>query len=90
MLNAKNLGLSAGIIWGVGLWIVTILSMYTGYADSLIHVLQSIYRGYSIDFLGSFIGLVYGFVDGFVALFIFGLIYNWLTERASPSHIERP
>ncbi|MEX1012697.1 MAG: bacteriophage holin [Waddliaceae bacterium] len=85
MLNAKNLGLSFGIVWGVSVWFVTILSMFTGYGDSFIHMMQSVYPGYSVDLLGSFIGLIYGFVDGFVGLFIFGLIYNWLTARDSAS-----
>lgn len=77
-LNAKNLGLAGGIMWGFILFIVTLVSDMNGYAIEFLNVIKSIYPGYSISLIGSIIGLAYGFVDAFVALFIFAWIYNWL------------
>lgn len=75
-LNLKALGFAAGIIWGVAVFLLTLISIGSGYADKALKGVASIYPGYSVTIGGSFIGLVYGFVDGFVTAVIFGLIYN--------------
>lgn len=75
-LNLKALGFAAGIIWGVAVFLLTLVSIGSGYADKALKGVASIYPGYSVSIGGSFIGLVYGFVDGFVTAVIFGLIYN--------------
>lgn len=75
-LNLKALGFAAGIIWGLAVFLLTLISMSSGYADKALKGVASIYPGYSVSIGGSFIGLVYGFVDGFVTAVIFGLIYN--------------
>lgn len=78
MLNAKNFGLAAGIFWGLSMFVMTLINIYTGYAGQWLSLMADIYPGYEISFLGSVIGLAYGFVDGFVGLFIFAWIYNKL------------
>jgi len=75
-LNLKALGFAAGIIWGVAVFLLTLISIGSGYADKALKGVASIYPYYSVTLGGSFIGLVYGFVDGFVTAVIFGLIYN--------------
>ena len=75
-LNLLGLGFAAGIIWGLAVFLMTLVSMSSGYADKALKGVASIYPGYSVSLGGSFIGLVYGFVDGFVCALIFGLIYN--------------
>jgi hypothetical protein len=79
-LNAKNLGLSGGILWGAVLFIITLISVPTGYASGFLSGIASIYPGYSITYLGSIVALIYGFIDGFIALFIIALIYNKLEK----------
>lgn len=80
MLNTKNLALSAGIMWALSMFIMTIISMYTGYASQFINLMESIYPGYNLSWGGSILGLIYGFVDGFVGLYIFGWLYNKLNK----------
>lgn len=80
-LNPKNLGISGGVIWGLLIFIATLISLNFNYGNAFLEVVASIYPGFEVSLLGSFIGLVYGFIDGFAALFIFGWIYNWLERR---------
>lgn len=75
-LNLKALGFAAGIIWGVAIFLLTLVSISSGYGDKALKGVASIYPGYSVSTGGAFIGLAYGFVDGFVTALIFGLIYN--------------
>ncbi len=78
-LRPLYLGISLGIVWGVSLFITTWISYYTGYGRLFLEALaQSIYPGYSITPIGSFLGLIYGFLDGLVFGSIIGLIYNRL------------
>ena len=81
VLNPKNLGLAGAIIWGLCIFITTLVSVSTGYAEELLSVLASIYPGYRVSLPGSLIGLAYGVFDGFVALFILAWIYNWLEKK---------
>jgi len=75
-LNLKALALSCGILWALCLFLVTLISLGTGYADALLEVVASVYPGYSVSALGLILGLIYGFVDGAIAALIFGSVYN--------------
>ncbi|TET68278.1 MAG: hypothetical protein E3J45_03545 [Candidatus Zixiibacteriota bacterium] len=75
-LNLKALALSCGILWALCLFLVTLISLATGYADALLEVVASIYPGYSVSALGLILGLIYAFVDGAIAALIFGWVYN--------------
>jgi len=76
-LRPFALGVALGSVWGVSLFITTWISYYTGYGKLFLEVLaQSIYPGYTITPLGSFLGLLYGFADGFVSAALIGYIYN--------------
>jgi len=78
MLSARKAGLAGGLIWGICMLITTIVSVYTGYAESFLTVIGSIYPGYTISWLGSFVGLLYGFLDAFIGIYLFAWIYNKL------------
>jgi len=81
-LRPVALGVALGSVWGVSLFITTWISYYTGYGRLFLEVLaQSIYPGYTITPLGSFLGLLYGFADGFVSAALIGYIYNKLVKR---------
>ncbi|MFQ5869620.1 MAG: bacteriophage holin [Candidatus Zixiibacteriota bacterium] len=75
-LNLKALALSCGILWALCLFLVTLISLGTGYADAFLEVVASVYPGYSVSGLGLIIGLIYAFVDGAIAALIFGWVYN--------------
>lgn len=79
--NSKNFGLAGGILWGLGMLILTWISIGTGYATEFLNAITKIYPGYSISFLGSFVGLVYGFIDAFIGFYVFAWIYNWLENK---------
>lgn len=76
-LKPLAIGISLGTVWGVSLFITTWVSYFSGYGRLFLEVLaQSIYPGYSISPIGSFLGLIYGFLDGLISGFFIGLIYN--------------
>ena len=78
MINASALGVAGGIIWGLAMFISTILAMYTGYATSFLSMMESVYPGYSISWAGCFIGAIYGFIDLFIGLSLIAWLYNKL------------
>lgn len=78
MLNSRKLGVAGGILWGGILFLTTILSLYTGYAQSWLAQWESIYPWYSISWPGSFAGLLFGFFDAFIGFFLLGWLYNKL------------
>lgn len=82
MVNAKNLGLAAGILWGISMFILTIAAVLTGYGTEWLELMGSIYMGYTISWMGSIVGLIYGFLDGFIGLYIFGWLYNKLNSHS--------
>lgn len=76
-LKPFALGIGLGTVWGVSIFITTWVSYYTGYGRLFLEVMAgSIYPGYSISPLGSFIGLIYGFIDGVIGGAAVGWIYN--------------
>lgn len=81
-LKPLALGIALGLVWGGSLFLTTWLSYYTGYGKLFLEVLaQSIYPGYTISPLGSFLGLFYGFLDGLISAGLIALIYNKLVVR---------
>ncbi len=75
-LNAKAFALASGVLWGLGMFVVTLISAMNGYATDFLLVMASIYPGFSLTFTGAFFGAVYGFVDGFVGGWLFAWLYN--------------
>jgi hypothetical protein len=77
-LYPVKLGVAGGIIWGVCMFISTLLSVYFGYATDFLHAMSGIYPGYTISLWGSVAGLVYGFLDAFIGLSLLAWLYNRL------------
>ncbi len=82
-LNVKALALTFGIIWGIGLFILTWWIILFEGATGEATFIGRVYLGYRISPLGSLIGLVWAFVDGFIGGAIFAWLYNLLTSRQS-------
>ncbi|MBU1992828.1 MAG: bacteriophage holin [Patescibacteria group bacterium] len=82
-LSLKGLALSFGIIWGVCLFLMTLLAVYfNGYGSEFLMAMpESVYPWYTISLKGSFIGLVMGFVDGAVCGLVFGWLYNLFAKK---------
>jgi type II secretory pathway component PulF len=75
-LNAKALALSAGIIWGLLIFLLTNISLLRGGGGEHLSRLAQFYIGYSFSFVGSLIGLVWGFVTMFIVGWVFAWLYN--------------
>lgn len=80
MLDIKRFALAGGILTGLCIFIVTLVSVGNGYAGEWLKLLESVFPGYHVTLVGSVVGLVYGFVDGFVKLGIFAWVYNKLAD----------
>lgn len=82
-LNARALGFTVGVIWGIAVLLVTLASLWTakGYGKDFLDILVSIYPGYSISNIGALLGLCYGFVDGFVGGWLVAVIYNFFAKE---------
>ena len=80
MLQPKKLGLAGGILWGLCMFLTTLISMSTGYAKGWLLLMKGIYPGYTISGWGSLAGFVYGFLDVFIGLFLLGWLYNKLVR----------
>ena len=79
-LDTNKFALTGGIVWGLSLFITTIVSVYIypGYALAFLNGIGSIYPGYTVSLTGSIIGAVYGFFDVFIGTYIVVWIYKKL------------
>ncbi len=81
-LNVLAIGLASGLIWGIGLFLITWwIIMFDGQQPGETLVLGQIYRGYEVTTMGSLLGLAWGFFDGLVGGMIFAWLYNLLAGR---------
>jgi hypothetical protein len=82
-LNIKAFAFTCGIIWGLGLCLLTWWMIAFGGATGEKTIIGKIYIGYSISALGSFIGLVWGFFDALIGGAIFAWLYNLFAPGSS-------
>ena len=75
-LNIKAFALALGLIWGVGIFLLTWWIIAFEGSTGEPTLIGRLYRGYSISPLGSIIGLLYGVVDGVVGGAVFAWLYN--------------
>jgi hypothetical protein len=81
-LNVKSLSITCGLVWGVGLflltWWIILLEGATGEAT----LIGRVYLGYSISPIGSVIGFLWALVDGLIIGAIFAWLYNRMSRRS--------
>ncbi len=82
-LNVKAFALTCGLVWGLGLMMLTWWIMLFEGATGDVTFLGRMYRGYNISFTGSIIGLVWAFFDGAIGGAIFAWLYNLIASRIS-------
>lgn len=78
-INVKALGLSLGITWGIGAFLLGILSMYFNWGTPCVELLSAMYIGYDSTIKGSLIGAAWGFVDAG----IWGVLIAWIYNKFS-------
>lgn len=84
-LNVKALALTAGILWGLSMFVMTWWIILFQGSTGDITTIGYVYRGYSISPLGSVIGLLWGFFDGLIGGALFALLYNCLAGKGKKS-----
>jgi hypothetical protein len=77
-LNVRAFALTCGLIWGLGLLVLTWWIMIFEGATGETTLIGYIYRGYEISPVGSLIGLVWAFFDGLAGGAVFAWLYNFL------------
>jgi hypothetical protein len=80
-LNIKAFAVTCGLIWGIGLFMLTWWIIAFEGSTEETFFLTRIYRGYAITPVGSFIGLVWGLFDGLVGGAVFAWLYNLLAIK---------
>jgi len=82
-LNVKAFALTCGIIWGLGLFLLTWwIIAFEGAAGDMT-LIGRVYRGYNISPLGSFFGFIWAFIDSLIAGALFAWLYNFIAARIS-------
>jgi hypothetical protein len=80
-LNVKAFALTCGLVWGVGILLITWWIIAWDGVSGDVTFLGRVYRRYSISPLGSVIGLVWGLADGAIGGAIFAWVYNFFAAR---------
>ena len=80
-LDVKAFGLVCGLVWGIGLFLLTWWIIAFEGATGDVTFIGRMYRGYSITPVGSVIGLGWAFLDGLIGGLIFAWLYNLLSEK---------
>lgn len=80
-LDVKALALTSGLLWGIGLFILTWWIIAFEGASSDPNILSPFYRGYTFTAIGSVIGLVWAFFDGLIGGAIFAWVYNLIAGK---------
>ncbi len=76
-LNVKALAVTAGLLWGFGIFFITWWIILFEGATGETTCLGLMCRGYCISPFGSVIGLLWGLVDGLICGAIIGWLYNY-------------
>ena len=80
-LNVKAFALTSGIIWGVGLFLLTWWIIAFDGATGEPTLIGRLYLGFDISPAGSVIGFVWAFADGLIGGAIFAWLYNLISTR---------
>jgi hypothetical protein len=80
-LNAKALALALGIMWSLGILIMSIIALTsTTYLHNIVDFMSSVYLGYSLSLTGVLTGMVWAFFDAAIGGLVFAWLYNKLAK----------
>ena len=82
-LNVKAFALTCGLLWGLGLFIITWWIIAFVGATGEVTFIGRVYRGYNLSPTGSFIGLIWGSIDALIGGAVFAWLYNLIASRFS-------
>jgi len=75
-LDVKALGLTLGLVWGSGILILGIISMFSTFGMDFVALMGSVYIGYNSTWEGTLVGTIWGFCDGAVCGALIAWVYN--------------
>jgi hypothetical protein len=75
-LSPWRLGLAAGIVNGVFMFLLTLAVMYYNYGTDTARMAGDLYPGYDTTWPGSLMALIWGFIGGFITFFLIAALYN--------------
>jgi hypothetical protein len=87
-LNIRAFAITMGLVWGIGLFLLTWWIIAFDGITGEITLIGRLYRGYSISPLGSIIGLIWGFIDGLIGGGIFAWVYNVVCRNSLTNREE--
>ena len=82
-LNAHAWGIALGLLFGLGLFVATIILVLKGgpVVGPHLALLGAYLPGYRVTFAGSVVGMAYGAAIGYGAGWLLGSVYNALLHR---------
>ena len=84
-LNVKSFALTTGLVWGIGLFLLTWWIIAFDGITGEPTLIGRLYRGYNISPIGSVLGLIWAFFDGLIIGAIFAWLYNQISTRFGSS-----
>jgi hypothetical protein len=82
-LNVRAFALACGLLWGLGLFVLTWWIILFDGPSSDPTFLGRVYRGYEVTAVGSVVGLAWALVDGAIGGAVFAWLYNALAGSRS-------
>ena len=76
--DVKAFALTCGLVWGFGLFFLTLWIIAFDGATGEATLIGRLYRGYTISAMGSLVGMIWAFFDGLIGGAIFAWLYNLL------------
>ena len=89
-LNIKSVALTCGIVWGLGLFLLTWWFIAFDGSTGEPTLIGKLYRGYTVSPIGSVIGLAYALFDALIGGAIFAWLYNTLAGCAEGKRASWP
>ena len=86
-LRVRALGMAVGIVWGLGVFLMTLWMIWFG--KDQIALFKNIYPGYASTYLGAFAGFIWGFVDGLISGALVAWLYNQFHKTFYKSEANR-
>lgn len=80
-LNVKAFALTTAILSGAGSFLLTLLSVLTGFAKDFFDLIAPFHPGYSHTVWGAVISAFWMTVYGLIAGFLFSTIYNSVLKK---------
>ncbi len=80
-LNVRAFALACGIIWSIGLFLLTWWIIFFEGATGEPTIIGRVYRGYIVSPAGSVIGFFGALIDGAIGGALFARLYNSLSTR---------